>query len=259
MNSVVERLWTALRKQNPVVPPVQVPVAIVYEDAPDALISQDDGPPAWPAELVTGKHILIQYKDSRSGVSERQIICHRLEIKAGTSYVIARCMLRKQTRSFRLDRIQQAVDIVSGEVFEPGSAYFQQYNPDSMSSSAFHFGLSPRLYADFNAALNVLTFVARCDGQFDRSETSAIENFATAWWMRSQLTKPLDLDDVRRHVQRLAPDAETMWASLQRCMASETIAYMLQRHICAVVDADGVHHEREVWWCNQIDEFMREV
>lgn len=258
MVNLVDRLWYALRKQDPVIPPVEIRISAIADDMPETLVGDDQSPPVWDVETITGKHLLIQYKDSNSGISERQIICHRLEVKAGKSYVIARCMLRKQSRSFRLDRIQQAVDTITGEVFSPGEAFFERYAPDSISESAFHFGLAPRQYADFNAALNVLAFIARCDDCFDISENEAIENFATSWWMRSEISKPLDLDEVRRHVLRLAPDAETMWVSLQRCMQSDTIAYMLQRHICAVIDADGMHHEREVWWCNQIDEFMRE-
>ncbi|MCW1985359.1 UNVERIFIED_ORG: uncharacterized membrane protein YebE (DUF533 family) [Sphingomonas sp. R1F5B] len=259
MNTLVERFWSALRKQEPVVPPAAIGLITPEDDDdPDTLVIPSSSPPSWPAESITGKHVLIQYRSSAAAVSERQIICHRLEVKAGSAYIFARCLLRKQSRSFRIDRIQQAVDIITGEVFDPGSTFFHRYAPNSVSASALHFGLAPRQYADFNAALNVLAFIARCDGSFDISEREAIENFATSWWMRSEIQQTLDLDEVCRHIYRLAPDAETMWASLQRCMQSDTIAHMLQRHICAVMDADGMHHEREVWWCSQIDEFMRE-
>src|SRR5690606_1707583 len=105
---------------------------------------------------------------------ERLVLCRRLNSKAGTLYLDAFCYVRERPRSFRADRIRSLVDHETGEVHSPGSSYLELYLPNSVSAAPFRYGLPPTQFADFNAALNVLAFMARCDGKWHPLEADAI-------------------------------------------------------------------------------------
>lgn len=213
-----------------------------------------DGPPSWDAESITGRVLIIEYRDTRGQVSNRQITCRNLADRAGTLYLQAWCHARRAPRCFRVDRIAGLADSTSGEIYDV--ADFFRAAPREESHSAYHFGLSVRQFADFNAALNVLAFLARCDGRWHPMEGERIEQFVSSYWLRSEIRSDLDLATVRRHVDRLAPDAESFWVSLSRCAEHPVLRPIIRQHAGAVVDADGVHHPQELYWGRMIDEFI---
>jgi hypothetical protein len=249
-------LWTELRGFSPPLHPDHPSTPLESPDLPELIAQEpdrpDDAPPTWQAESITGRHALIIYSDSRNRETERQIVCRRIEEHNGQHHLMALCLLRSQIRQFRLDRIRQFVDCSTGEIFEPGEDLLHHYAPAFASKSPFHYGLSPRQFADFNAALNVLAFIARCDGVFDDVEADAIADFAVALWMRAEFDASLDLDQVTRHARSLNPDPESLWVSLDHCMRNRVIASILPQHIAAVIDADGVQHSQEIYWANEI-------
>jgi hypothetical protein len=252
------QLWEEVRGLPPVAPPVQTPMAGPEDDPADTIVILDrqQDQPNWQAQPITGHSMEIVYRDSRGQLSERQIVCHRLESYSGGTHLVARCALRGAQRTFRVDRIEQAVLSVTGEVFEPGTALLDVYAIDRESSGRFRFGLPPRKFALFNAALNVLVFVARCDGKWHPLEFEAIESFVMACWLRLDFPGDLDLAAVAAHVGRLTPDAEVLWTSVDAVAANPAMAALVRRHLVSVIDADGVHHPREVWFASQIAEVL---
>jgi hypothetical protein len=251
--------WEELRGHGTTPPPAVRETVLPQQDAPETLnaIEPNDAPPAWGAEAITGRTFVILYSDSKGQASERQVLCRRLVDNGGTLYLHAYCYARDRIRTFRADRISSIVDSQTGEVHEPGMALLRLFLPASTSAAPFRYGLSPQQYGDFNAALNVLTFMARCDGEWHPLEREMMQDFAAAYWLRADIRSALDVDEVSRHADRLAPDAETFWVSLQRCADHPILSQIIRRHISAVVDADGMHHRNELYWGSEVDDFLR--
>lgn len=246
-------LWVEIRAWRTQPPPVTITVSLPDQDDDDG---DDDDFPSWEAQSISGRALVIQYMDSKGQPSERQIMCRRLDLKGPHLYLFAYCYAREKIRNFRADRIVMIVDSETGEVHEPGITYLELFTPQAVTDAPFRYGLSPQGYADFNAALNVLLFMARCDGKFHPLEEDRIEDFAASYWLKAEITTAFDQAEIMRHARRLAPDAETFWVSLTRCKANPLLRSMIRRHVSAVIDADGAHHDKELFWGAQIDNFL---
>jgi hypothetical protein len=256
--SRLNNLWQEIRTLRPTVAPASYMPTIPDQDSEETLVEEAEAAPSWEAQSISGRNIIIIYSDSKGQGSERQVICRKLDVKGGVVYLTALCLLRERVRTFRTDRVSSVIDPVSGEIFEPGKDYFLDFDHDSKSASRFDYGLSVTQFAALNSALNVLAFMARCDGEWHELEADAIEDFVTAFWMREEVRADLDLDAVSKHAARLAPDAETFWTSLMACQRHPVLSSILRRHIANVIDADGHHHPVELYWARQIDDFLAE-
>lgn len=256
----LNRLWEEVRGAPPVQPPVEFTPSGPECDPDDQVIA-DAGqePPKWKSEAITGHNMLIVYRDSRGQQSERQVTCKRLDSYGSSAQLVAWCSLRNQARSFRVDRIVRAIDVSTGQVWEPGHLLIEEFTVDRASTGRYRFGLPPKKFADFNAALNIMAFVARCDGKWHDLEVAAIEDFVIACWLRFDFPGDLDLSSVAAHVGRLSPDAEVLWTSVARCAENPPLAALLVRHLANVIDADGVHHPLEVYWGTEISNTLRDV
>jgi len=262
--SLVDRLarfWSEARGSRTPQPPISHDPSGPEHDSAETLppLSDETQPPVWHAGPITGVNLVIRYRDSAGATSERQITCRRLEHYSSGPVLHAWCALRRQPRVFKISRIAAAIDSATGEVFESGQALLDAFAVDLVSTGRFQFGLPPRIFADFHAALVVLAFIARSDGHWHELEEEAIQRFATAFWLRLDVMSDLDLQAVAFHVRRLSPDAESLWASVSRCAANPRIALLLERYLAEVIDADGIHHPQEAWWANEIATALHEA
>lgn len=209
--------------------------------------------PIGEVQLVPG----AEYVDSKHQPSTRRVACQRIERHGPHSYLFGHCLERQALRRFRVDRVAAVIDPATGEVHEPGGAWLLRFTPDVATASPLHFGLSVAAHANFIAALNVLAFLARCDGRWHDLENDAIEGFAASWWLRAEIAAPFDGDEVLRRAARLGPDPETFYLSLARCAADPLLRQILARHVAAVIDADGHHHPKELFWAGEVVEALR--
>lgn len=249
-------LWIGISGLPAVAPPVNYTPRLPEADDVEDDAGDTDGPPEWVGQTITGRALILHYEDSRRQVSERLVVCRRLAEQAGVLYLDAFCHARKAPRRFRADRVRAVVDH-EGEVHEPGFDFLCLFAPNMTTAAPHLYGLSPRQYADFNAALNVLAFLARCDGRWHPLEGAAILEFAERYWMRAEIAAPFDEDAILRHAARLAPDPEAFWASFRRCIASPVLAPIIRDHASAVVHADGQLHEIEIHWGQMMDAIAR--
>ncbi len=254
-----EDLWEEIRgiRTAPIIPPDYRP-QIPAMDEPSQDDGCNDGPPDWQGQSITGRTFVIHYTDAKDQASVRQILCRRLERRNGTGYLHAWCYVRERLRVFRADSISAIIDPETGEVHEPCAAFLGQFAPDTTTATAFRYGLSPQQFADFNAALNVLAFMARADGYWHDAEGERIEDFAASYWLRAEIRAAFDEAEIRRHARRLAPDAETFFVSLDRCRENALLSAVIRRHVAAVIEADGVLDPRELYWGGKIDDYLRE-
>lgn len=261
MSSKIEKFWKELAGVLPAIRPSSDLADQVPSSDPADMIGEQGGNrsidlPTWNVESITGRNFRIRYQDSRGRESERTVICRRLEERAGVLYLMAWCAARSQLRMFRVERIAEMLDPETGEVFTPVEPFLQMFASEQYASP-YRYGLPPRQFAALNAALNVLVFMACCDGEWHPLENDALEEFAAAWWMRAEISAPFDLAAIVAHSRRLSPDAEAMFVSLLQCAADPVLAPIIRRHIAKVIDADGRHHPAEVHWGGAIDEILR--
>lgn len=249
--------WVEIRSVRSPAPAATYTPIVPDEDFIDTETGEH-GPPDWPVQSITGRSLILTYLDARGQSSERQVMCRKLSRNGEHRYLHAFCFVRHALRQFRVDRIRLIIDPETGELFDPATTLLDQFMPDSVAASPHRYGLSPRVYADLNAALNVLAFIARCDGQWHPLEEDRIADFATAFWMRSEINAPLHVDEIMKHAARLAPDAETFWVSLTRCAEHPVLSQIIRRHASSVIAADGVMHEKEFYWGSRLDAFMQE-
>lgn len=226
-------------------------------DSPDTIPeSLHQSEPAWQPDAVAGRNLVIFYLDARGARSERQVRCRHLADNKGVLHLAAWCELRNQVRSFRVDRITEVFDALSGESLGSGLTWAEGRAPDRRNASGYRFGLSPHDYGDLNAALNVLAFVSRCDGDQHEGEIEAMIGFASGWWMRRELVHELDESALVEWIERLAPDAETFFVSLHRCLDNPLIRALLRRAVAQVINADDHVHDRETFWGRKIDDLF---
>jgi hypothetical protein len=188
---------------------------------------------------------------------QRLITCRRFDLVGDLGYVGAICHAARGYRQFRCDRIQSVFDAASGEVLGDGG-FFHRFQAQSRRERAPTWGLTPSQKATLIAGLNVLAFMARCDGRWHPLETPVIKKFVCSMWLRNERPGDPLLDEIVVHSQRLAPDSETFFSALQHYAHNSTSAKVLQRSIGDLIAADGVICSAEMRWGSEIEAFFRE-
>lgn len=124
----------------------------------------------------------INYEDQRGLKTERDIEVKRVHENAGKYAVDANCLLRNAHRSFLGERIQNAINLDSGEIVEDLARDAMAQYTDSGEGRAL-------------AAIDkewmgvaVLTFVCRADGQMRKAERAIVAEYLK----RRCIDMPLD-------------------------------------------------------------------
>lgn len=236
-----------------------VTAILLLEDEDESDTIDDGDQPSWQDEIISisGLPILIAYKDSKGNQSQRLVTCQRLDRAADTLYLWGFCHHRLAVRQFRVDRIVEVADAETGEVSDAPPIFFAQFQVDRSQRSKPGWGLNVRQRADFVALLNSLVFMARCDREYHPLEREALEAVVERYWLRFDAPGEPDIPAILTHADRLAPDAETFFVSLNRCRADSRLVRLLKESAAQIIDADGVHAPHELYWGGKIDEFFK--
>ncbi|HEY0028310.1 MAG TPA: hypothetical protein VGC35_10600 [Allosphingosinicella sp.] len=187
----------------------------------------------------------------------RFITCRRYDLIGPVGYVGAICHSAGGYRQFRCDRIESVSDASTGETLGDGS-YFSRFAVTSERDAAATWGLSHSRRATLIAGLNVMAFMARCDGHWHELETEVVERFVCSMWLRKDWEGDPPMLEILAHAQRLAPDAETFMKSL-RCYANSTTStQILKRMVSDLIAADGVICANEMNWGAELEAFFRD-
>jgi hypothetical protein len=209
-------------------------------------------------ESVAGVGCILTYSNSKDERSFRRVTCRKLSHRNGVQYLQAWCHERESLRTFRLDRIVEAACGVTGEIYVPGCSFFERFSVANDGGSAASFGLHVRLAADLRAGLNVLAFLAKADGRIVPAERDVMRSFCQSFGLR-YADDHFDFDGVCEYAQRLAPDAETFFVSLQRLNREEApggLSRLLQRFAGDLIEADGEQHPREFYFGVKVQEAL---
>jgi hypothetical protein len=239
---------TLISKQSPVA------ISMPSEDA-----IEEGTPLSGHFDNVTGHLVIIDYRDAKGVDSTRRISCIRLNTaNADRAYLMAWCHERRARRSFLVGRITEVIDATTGESCGSGPKYFSTFAADGHFSAGYHWGLCPVDYANIVAGLNVLTFMARCDGHAHESEHDEIDAFITSWWMRREFAHDIPEMEVAQKVRKLAPDAESFVMSLDRAAHEPLIRGLLYRYADRLIVADGRIDPKEAHWIKLVREQLAE-
>lgn len=231
-----------------VVPPSWLKLVDWIED--EQAIVVEEPPPAAELDPITAFVCVIEYVGDA-----RLITCRRYDIVGEHGYVGAICSTANGYRQFRTDRIAYVADAYTGEVIGDGS-YFARFEPRSVRDRAPTWGLIPSQKATLVAGLNVLSFMAHCDGQWHPLETEPVERFICSMWLRKEWPGDPPIDEILAHSRRLAPDADTFFRALNCYAKSASSSAVLRRAVGDLVSADGVICGDEVNWSTELTGYL---
>ncbi len=236
------------------VPPL--PQAAQNFDQPEypsvASIEEIDNEP----QSIAGLLCVIEYADSSGHTSERLINCRRFDMRGDVGYVGA--VSASGYGQFRTDRISAISDVTTGEVLGNGT-YFLRYSATSIREAVASFGLSPSRKAHLIAGLNILAFMARCDGHWHPLEDEPIEQFVCSLWMRKEWGGEPVLSEILAHSKRIAPDGEVFFRSLTQYSRSTTSTRLIKQAVSGIIAADGHICDAEHNWATEMMSHLDEL
>jgi hypothetical protein len=216
-------------------------------DDPETIVSE---PVDRTPHSISGLVCIIDYAGET-----RLITGRRFDLIGDQAYVGAICHSAGGYRQFRCDRISAVMDAYSGEVLGNGS-YFDRFDVDSRRDKAPTWGLTPGRKRLLVSGLNILAFMARCDGRWHPLETGPIERFVCSLWLRKEWPGDPPIGEILAHAQRLAPDSDVFFRSLTPFASSRTSVALLRRAVAELIEADGQVCRSEFDWAGEFDEAL---
>jgi hypothetical protein len=196
--------------------------------------------------------LFITYLDAKGRGSERRITLHGVDRTDADRVVVkAYCHLRKMARNFRLDRIVESVDVVTGEVYDPPHAFLDLVGLGLQEDTTLQAVAAARL------GLTVLAFLSRCDGKQDDSEMAVMLDYLSSQADRADW----DVDRAVRLLTLLYPDPAgygVAISALASGLNGEELS-RVARYARRLVDADGVLHPEEARFALALDHALKDV
>ena len=110
----------------------------------------------------------LKYKDGVGSFSERIVDVKQFGKYENTQLLIGHCRLRDSTRTFRVDRILECVDMGTGEIVADVHGYLRDLYENSPEFTR------DKLAAEHYDALRVLLFIGKADGQLRAAEKRSV-------------------------------------------------------------------------------------
>ena len=251
-NIVAALLRSHLREMK-IPPPPPLPAGL----APDTTVLTD-AQMAIPEEAMPGKPAGggidclgciygMMYRDIGDRVSWRRVTVRGLTRDYDTGEVLLRgyCHERHAPQHFRASRIQEMVDLSSGESIDQPKAFFARCLSDDPTFRALRAS---------GPALQVLAFIARCDG----NELPAERAMMIKYVRNAHPDMDIDAGLVERHIRALLPDEETFQSGLAafEAMSHEQAVAVVECAI-SIVESDGVVGTDERKWLDEIKAALR--
>lgn len=213
----------------------------------------DDSP-----QSIAGFLCIIEYADADGILSERVVNCRRYESFNGKPRIGAICGESRRYKLFNCDRIQTVTDAQTGECLGDGR-FFEQFLVSAYKVAKHDWNTTSQNKSLIVAGLNVLSFMARCDGRWHPLEEQAIEDFVCALWLRKEWDNEPPMAEIVAHARRLAPDGEVFRSAIVQYARSNIAASILTRFVARVVAADGVICDQEHRWVSEFEELLEDA
>lgn len=216
-------------------PPAARPVAVVLpsNDEPEPIVATT------LADMI-GCTLAIEYIDAKGEASRRRVTVRGIAEAQNGTLLRCYCHERQAPRSFRLDRVQSAIDLASGEVFDSVTEWLAS---QGISTIARAEATDPLRAAE--PGMIVLSFLAHCDGDYDPREHAVIRRYVEA----AAPGHGLRSDYLERRVRALYPDEEMFEDACELVEAQGMAAFtQLAEYAADLVAADGEVTEDEAFW-----------
>lgn len=188
--------------------------------------------------------LFISYKNSKGEVSERRISIKTVSrSSAGHIMIGAYCYERKAFRHFRADRIVEAIDLATGEIIDTQDAILESFGIVEKELASDPKTATREALRKCRHALNVLTYLARCDGHFHHDEESIIIHYLMDECFDCDFHDEYLLARIRKHY----PDTDAFFDSLDYLEenAPDTLN-KIARYAARLVQADGQIAKEEI-------------
>ena len=185
------------------------------------------------------------YADPQGRVTWRRITVRGLARDGDDIAFRAYCHERHAPLQFRASGIQELINLKTGSAIEGPAAYFARFLSDDPTFQAIrHCG----------PALQLLTFMARCDGH----EAPGERDIIVAYIRESCTDSRLEEATLRRHLTTLHPDEEAFQVALAALEAmTVNDAARIVDYAIRIVESDGHTDPREARWLEDIRSVLR--
>jgi hypothetical protein len=201
---------------------------------------------------VSGSSCFIEYTGADGVDSMRVITLHRIDGPSGNPQLIgAHCHTRDAYRTFRIDRIRSMVDGATGEELDPVSHCIALQRSGALKVEDRALG----------NIMTIMTFLARCDGEFHALEQESLDDIIGRYF-RFFGGDDAAYECARREAMRLAPDDSDLLRavrSIKRNPMAKDLAGFVLKGSMAMIDADGVQHNEEVYWAIELGNELKKI
>lgn len=202
-------------------------------------------------DTSSGWAVFLVYKDAAGDMSQRRVACRKISGEGSIHYFHGYCHECQRARTFRLDRIEELVDYRTGECVDP-IRHFEDLRMHGLIE------MEDRCMADL---ASVLTFMARCDGEYHPLEESAIEDGLSRYLLRCG-GSDRELGKVLKNLPAIAPDSTDVVSATERLLASSacpSIARIILESSADVMGADGNYRSEETAWSSKLQGVLQQA
>jgi tellurite resistance protein len=221
------------------------------EDAPECL---QQPLPKNDYEPTEGQSFVITYLDSGGALSTRSISVWAVRsTDGGIPVLIAKCHLRKATRTFRVDRIESIADH-DGVLIEPMDEFLKEtfgieWTPAKVERSQTDIEREWQKVRRTcrHSGVQLLCAVALADGELIPDETGEILDFLRRKCAEQRIEiSPYIETYLRNYVRRLRPTPETTERAIDdlHTASAKRVCDLLSACV-RVMEADGIRHPNE--------------
>lgn len=209
-------------------------------------------------QSIAGFICRIDYTNAKGEATNRVIQCRSIKVQDRVAMVGAICVSSHAHKHFRCDRISEVFDALTGESLGNGS-FFKQFVVGEHKQSKSNWNTTSQRKSLIVAGLNVLSFMARCDGRWHPLEEQVIEDFVCALWLKKGWENSPPMDEVLAHARRLAPDGTVFRSAIRQYAHSNGSGQVLSRFVQRIIAADGVICDEEHRWATEFADALEEA
>lgn len=198
--------------------------------------------------------LFIAYKNSKGEVSERRIAVKAIHRNTNDTIMIsAYCYERRAFRTFRADRIIEAIDLATGEVIDTEDAILECFDIAATDIADDPRAATREALKKCRHVVNILTYLARCDGYFHQNE----ENVIIHYIVEQCFDYKFDDDYLISRIRGLYPDTDTFFDSLDYLEEKDPESLKkLARYAAQLVQADGEIVAAELDFMSELEGYV---
>jgi hypothetical protein len=198
-----------------------------------------------------GAAYFITYKKSDNSVSKRRVLVRKISKSVDGNVILGcYCYERKAQRTFRVDRVIEAVDLATGEVIQNLIAHLNHVSGGGMAP-AHAVSETSKILSKHRYPLNILIFLGRCDGRLHRFEIDIIYQYL----MDIAFEASIDEKEVESYIGRHYPDHEVYLASISKLTPKKELQ-RIAKFACRMIEADEIITPAEHQFVEEMQEHL---